>query len=310
MRIRPVSYIALALGLLCALPLAAAPDIGPTQGKETLKSEPALNSVAPTITPHKAIYTIKMAGVKNGSRISDIGGRMLFSWADDCSAWNMEQKMYLRFYYSEGDTSDSLSDLISRESKDGASYNFHLRRNGEGKQVAEIFSGHANLASTPDAYGAGEAIFTGGKERKVDLKHALFPAHHTMELLANARAGKKFFSVNVFDGADESGVNEISAFIGDALDKGAEVKQAGEKKSGTLSENPLMQARAWPIRMAFFAPNSETSAPDYEMDMVMLDNGVIKAMTVDYGDFSMRAELVEVVPLPAACAAAPTPPPS
>jgi hypothetical protein len=72
----------------------------------------------------------------------------------------------------------------------------------------------------------------------------------------------------------------------------------------------LLQGRAWPIRMAFFAPNSQTSAPDYEMDMVMLENGVIKSMTVDYGDFSMRAELVDIKPLPSACAATPAPPPS
>src|ERR1043166_7426211 len=138
---RLISYAALVLGLICSLPLTAAPDISQPPGKDVLKPEPALSALLPTITPHKAIYAIKMAGVKNGSRISDIGGRMLFSWADDCNAWNMEQKMYLRFYYSEGDTSDSLSDLISRESKDGSSYNFYLRRNGEGKKAAETFSG-------------------------------------------------------------------------------------------------------------------------------------------------------------------------
>lgn len=36
------------------------------------------------IVPHQAIYMIKLGGTKNGSRISDLTGRMFVSWADDC----------------------------------------------------------------------------------------------------------------------------------------------------------------------------------------------------------------------------------
>jgi hypothetical protein len=57
--------------------------------------------------------------------------------------------------------------------------------------------------------------------------------------------------------------------------------------------------------MAFFKPNNETGSPEYEMDMVMLDNGIIRTMTIDYGDFSMTADLVDVKPIATAKCAKP-----
>ncbi len=301
------------LAVFFASPLApAAPDISRAPAIATAKDAaknqdkpttmPALEKAA-TITPHRAIYNIKLAGTRNGSRISDITGHMMFSWVDDCTAWNMEQKMQLRFYYSEGDVSDTLSELISREAKDGSSYVFHLRRHNDGKgddknkDELEVLRGNAQLDMSKDGFGTGDATFVAAQDRHVALNNALFPAHHTLELLKHAREGKRFFAVNVFDGADETGLNEISAFINAPIEKAATVEKTGGKKGESLDDHALLQTRAWPIRMAFFAPDSQSSAPDYEMDMVLMDNGVIKNMTVDYGDFTMRADLASVVPL-------------
>lgn len=247
----------------------------------------------PTIQPHRAMYSIKLSGTRNGSRVSDISGRMLFSWADDCHAWNVEQKMQLRFFYSEGEVSDTVSDLVSREAKDGTSFNFHTRRTGEEKDNNETFHGYANLNVGPDGLGAGEAVYSGDNEKRMSLAGMLFPAHHTLQLLEHARKGDKFFSVNVFDGADAKGFNEISSFISAPLETNATIEKASTGKDAG-KENKLLAVKAWPIRMAFFAPNSETGSPDYEMDMVLLDNGIIKTMTIDYGDYSMTADLVEV----------------
>ena len=251
------------------------------------------------VTPHRAMYTLKLSGTRNGSRVSDISGRMLFSWADDCHAWNVQQKMQTRFFYSEGEVSDTVSDLISREAKDGSNFNFHTRHTGEGTDKAEIYRGYANLNLDGNGHGKGEAIYSGDNEKHINLSNTLFPAHHTLQLIERARKGEKFFSVNVFDGADEKGFSEISSFISKAIESKAVIEKTSSGK-----ENQLLNVKAWPIRMAFFAPHSETGSPDYEMDMTLLDNGIIKTMTIDYGDYSMTADLVEVKALsPAKCSA-------
>ena len=251
------------------------------------KSTPDISPVI--ITPHRAMYSLKLGGTRNGSRVSDISGRRLFSWTDDCHAWNVQQKMQVRLFYSEGEVSDTVSDLVSREAKDGSSFNFHTRHTGDGADKTEIYHGYANLNLDSNGLGKGEAVYSGDNEKHISLSDALFPAHHTMQLLEHARKGDKFFSVNVFDGADEKGFSEISSFINTAIESKAVIEKASSGK-----ENQLLNVKAWPIRMAFFAPNSETGSPDYEMDMTLLDNGIIKTMTIDYGDYSMTADLVEV----------------
>ncbi|MDX1922926.1 MAG: DUF1849 family protein [Alphaproteobacteria bacterium] len=282
-------------GVLNAAVLTGTDPKTPIAVSTLTKAPPAPKTGAPAIQPHRAMYSIKLSGTRNGSRVSDISGRMLFSWADDCHAWNIEQKMQLRFFYSEGEVSDTVNDLVSRESKDGSSFNFHTRRTGDEKDNNETFHGYANLNVGVDGLGTGEAVYSGDNEKRINLAGALFPAHHTMQLLEHARKGDKFFSVNVFDGADEKGFTEISSFINSPVEK----PMLEKTSSGKENTNQLLNVKAWPIRMAFFAPNSETGSPDYEMDMVLLDNGVIKTMTIDYGDYSMTADLVEVKPLSA-----------
>lgn len=269
----------------------------PSKTVTTIEPSGSSDITAPAITPHRALYLIKLAGTRNGSKVNDLSGRMLFSWGDDCHAWNIEQKMQLRFFYSEGETSDTDRDLISHEAKDGSSYDFHVRRSADDKETPETFRGYASLKPGNDGEGSGEAVYSGDNEKRMALSGMMFPAHHTMQLLEHARKGDKFFAVNVFDGADETGYNEISSFISAPIEPKVVVEKT---KAGDIAkDNPLLKVRAWPIRMAFFAPNSETGSPDYEMDMVLLDNGIIKSMTIDYGDFSMNADLVDVKPVSA-----------
>lgn len=271
------------------------------------------------IVPHRAAYALHLASTKNGSHVSDIVGRMFFSFVDDCHAWNVEQKTQMRFFYSEGEVSDNTTILVSREEKDGSAYNFHVRRTTD-KEEPEILHGSATLVSGADGQKSGIAIYLGtDQDRQVPLSaNTLFPMQHTLQLLEHARAGKKFFAVDVFDGSDENGLNEISSFISPATEADNMIQKAStqthektDASSASLLDNPLLKVAAWPVRMAFFAPKSETDSPDYEMDMVLLDNGVIKTMTVDYGDFAMTADLIDVKPLPASkCSKAEALPPS
>jgi hypothetical protein len=295
MRIKSLGLALIVSGLIAPLAIAA-PEIDQPSNSVSPKKERVItvSDVKNLITPHRALYNIKLAGTKNGSSVSDITGKMFFSWADDCNDWSVEQKMQIRFYYSEGEVADTTSSLISREAKDGSSYIFHVKRTGNGDD-ADISRGSAKLSVDANGLGTGEASATGKDTKTYPLKSATtFPVHHTLQILAHALSGKKFFAVNVFDGADENGLNEISAFIGNPIPPAPVV----EKANSSPTDNALTRSKAWPVRMAFFAPDSKTGSPDYEMDMTLQENGVIKSMTVDYDDFAMKAELVKVESLP------------
>ncbi|MEC8851317.1 MAG: DUF1849 family protein, partial [Pseudomonadota bacterium] len=56
----------------------------------------------------------------------------------------------------------------------------------------------------------------------------------------------------------------------------------------------------WPIQLAFFKADDPGALPQYEMSMRQHANGVASVITMDYGDFKFRMDLVglEILPPP------------
>ena len=276
---------------LLVLGIWAWPDAAPEQETAAvIAREAAAESI--TITPHRALYDLHLADVKSDSGINNAGGQLLFIWGDSCDGWTIEQRLNLAFSYTEGGRQRIQTSLASWEAKDGSDFRFSVRRNVNGKQKEE-FEGKAQLASD----GSGTAHYTMPNGHTVDLApKTLFPTVHTLQILRAAKAGKTMLTREVFDGADESGQNQITAFIGAQKDVPAAADEAA---------NALNHGRGWPVHMAFFAPKtddnadtSEAGLPDYEMSMTLLETGVAHDLVIDYGDFTVNATLRAVEPLP------------
>lgn len=241
---------------------------------------------AAEILPHRAIYKMSLQSARNSSKVSDVRGRMMFEWADACDGWTTEQRFQLRFAYTEGEEMTMNTNYTTWEAKDGLRYRFNVRKliNGE---VDDDVRGEATLAK---AGGTGSAHFTKPGEQDMALPEGtMFPTAHTLAILDHARAGERFFTRTIFDGADAEGPTEVSTVIG----------QGGPAKEG--AEQPLLRDKtAWPVRMAFFPTQSEASQPEYEMSLRLLQNGVAESMQIDYGDFTVKAvlEKLEVLPKP------------
>ena len=243
---------------------------------------------AVSIAPHRAIYKMGLQSAKNGSNISDVSGQMVFEWADACEGWAVQQKLNLHFSYAEGDESEVDSSSVSWEAKDGGAYNFNSRRTTNGKET-ENYRGHAMLSPQ-----GGHGLYAIPKAKDVKLPAgALFPSAHTTMILEKAQAGEALFTRRVFDGSDEDGDSDVSVFIGTALAADSDKNFGAELKSRALLASP-----AWPVRLAFFKPESETGEPDYEMDLVLQANGVARRMQIDYGDFTVSGVLAELEALP------------
>lgn len=258
-------------------------------GKNEHKSLP---HTSVTITPHRAVYTMSLASAKNGSSINGVTGRMLFEWGDSCDGWPVQQILQLHFSYAEGDESVVNSSVISWESKDGKRYNFNVRRVSNGKE-AEDFRGRATMGEQ-----GGSVIYAIPHDKKeiVLTEDTLFPSAHTRMILEKAGEGdEQFFTRRVFDGSDEEGQADVSAFIGEK-----DAKVLGSEVNAALRDNPLLVSSYWPVRLAFFDPQSETGESDYEMNVVLQANGIARSMLIDYGDFAVSGVLSRLEALPAA----------
>ena len=239
------------------------------------------------IASHRAAYTLSLDKSKSASGISEIRGAMLIEWQEVCEGWTLAQRMRFAAYDGDGNALDSDISFTSWEARDGANYRFATRTARNGEEIEQI-RGRARLQGRGEA---GEAIFSEPERQNMDLPAGtIFPTEHSIALIDAARKGERVFARKVFDGATLDGTLEINAVI--AGQQPAETI----KKDGVDSE--LLKHPWWRVRMAFFKLTDPAPSPEYETSMKMLGNGVGTEFIFEYEDFSIRAVLDRLEPLP------------
>ena len=241
----------------------------------------------PQIAPHQASYEIALKSAEAGSGIVGATGRIDFEWDDACSGWIVSQKTAIRIDRSDGQEVNFGWSLDSWEAKDGTRYRFEIRED-QGQQVV-ITRGDARL----DSSGAGgTASYSLPLEREVALPPgALFPSHHSLTLLEIARSEARPFWRVVFDGTGDDGLAAVNAtFI-----------RRNEAETSQPEDWPLLRERdSWRLSLAFFGLAEETATPEHEQNLRIFSNGVVDQLTLNYGDFILKAELraLESLPVP------------
>lgn len=231
--------------------------------------------------PHKALYKIGLVSTKSGSQILNIDGQMYYQWQPGCEGWTSDNRFKILYEYADSEPMAVSSDFSTFETFDGKSLNFTSQR----KRDDEVFEEMRGQALLNDASGEATYNIPEGLSFKLD-KETFFPMQHTLKVLEKIHAGEKFFKSTIFDGSDEQGPVEVNAFIG------KEVKASeGFVKSKDL-DTDLLQGKAWKVRLAFFPLSNPEATSDYEMDVVLHENGVISDMTIHYEDFALSQKLV------------------
>ena len=238
------------------------------------------------ITAHRALYTMTLGGSKTDSGVTGAHGEMGYQWGETCDGWTVEQRYELTINYSESQDVNIVSNFVTWESKDGLRYRFNQKESRNGT-VNEEIRGSAQL----DGPGKGGAV-TFEKPQPQTMKlpaGTLFPSSHTILLIEKAQAGENFISRQVFDGATAEGAVLVSAVIGLKIDPDADPK---DKLTDAILQRP-----GYRVRLAFFPADTRTEKPDYELGMLLLDNGISRDMTIDYGDYTIKAKLNKIEPL-------------
>ncbi|HTZ36325.1 MAG TPA: cell envelope integrity EipB family protein, partial [Stellaceae bacterium] len=246
------------------------------------------------VAAHRALYSMSLAGAKADSGVTGAHGTMGYEWGESCDGWIVEQRYRLTISYAESQDVDIVSNFVTWESKDGLRYRFNQKETRNGT-VDEEIRGSAQL----DGPGKGGTI-TFEKPQPQTMKlppGALFPSAHTILLIQKAEEGENFVARQVFDGATVEGAVLVSAVIGPKVEP--KVQPAADQKADpaaspdpnakpnpdeqSLANNPVLQRPGWRVRLAFFPADQSAEKPDYELGMLLLDNGISRDMVIDYG---------------------------
>lgn len=242
----------------------------------------AAGALAADLAPHRAVYDMSLHATRPSSGIVGASGSMAYKFADACDGWTVENRTALSFSYNEGNQVATVWEFVTWESKDGLRYRFHVRSVRDGAVVEEV-EGQARLDSRG---GAGTARFTKPQEMTIKLpKGTLFPTEHTLRAIQRAEAGDKMFLRTIFDGTGTDGPFEVNAVI-------------GPRQAPSGEEQLIRGAPSWRMNMAFFPAADKNATPDYEVGLRYFSNGIAKDVLQNFGDFSLRARLDKLEPLP------------
>ncbi len=249
-------------------------------------AQPSLAAGIPiNLAAHRALYQLTLEKTRSDDVVGATG-TMGYEVIDACDGWAVRQRLDMTVTNSDGQNIEMISDYATWELKDGLKFRFHMRQTTDGAVTSQT-DGDAKL-DRPG--GPGVAHYTAPHAATMKLPSGtLFPMAHTAALIAAAAEGKKYLNVPLFDGTDENGPEDSSIAIVDW-------KKPQPERWPALSVLPSTR-----VHIAFFALNSESMTPDYEVGMRYWTNGVADNLRMDFGDFVMDAKMANFALQPHRC---------
>ena len=118
---------------------------------------------------------------------------------------------------------------------------------------------------------------------------ALFPIQHSRELLAAAQREESVFEADLYDGSEKGEkVYATTAVIG-------RIKPDDYNSALPAVENSqkLAGLKSWPVSLSYFEPGKglADAVPTYELAFLLFENGIVRKLTLDYGDFALKGDL-------------------
>ena len=234
------------------------------------------------LVPHRAVYAMHLSKAGSNGGLTSARGVMTYEFKDQCDAWTVESKVYLRLSYGTHPEIENIRTMVTWEAKDGLGFRFRIKEMTNGKQT-EAIKGVAAL----DGVGqAGIAEYPQPKAQTVALpKGTLFPTAHLKSLIAVSLAGRKHVTKTIFDGATLDNPYEVSAVVGAG---------SGNAKMAPKLVERLGEITNWNMRMAYFPVRDAKQTPDIELGVELRADGIVKRILQDFGKYAVEARLEQV----------------
>jgi envelope integrity protein B len=270
--------LSIRLSVLAIVGLGAVATAGPARSE---------NDAPIALAPHRAIYDLKLADTHKRS-LEAVRGRIVYDFSGNaCEGYALRFRQVTELDSGEGKA--AVSDLRSTTWEDGEAKNFRFTsQNYLNEDIQDSVDGHAERQSD------GVTVdLTKPETKKADLGNVVFPAEHMRRVIASARAGKTILELPIFDGSETGEkVYYTLTVIGHKL-------APGEKKptDPTANEKTLADMARWPVTISYFdkaKTESGEQTPVYSIHFELLENGISRAVSLDYGDFSIAGEMTSL----------------
>ena len=237
---------------------------------------------------HQALYDLSLMKSRGSNSINSARGRILYNFSGSaCEGYTSEFRQVSELDSGEGKV--TLSDLRSTSWEDGA-----------GKSYRFKIDARMNDADSAPVDGIAERS---GDQITVKLKQpatktftldaaTVFPTEQIQRIIAAARQGKSVLELMVYDGSDngEKVYNTLSV-IGQPI-PGDRTIAAPDPSTA----NDVMKSLTrWPVTVSYYDRDAKAKdgeqTPVYAMSFELFENGVSRALVLDYNDFVISGAL-------------------
>ena len=237
---------------------------------------------------HQALYELKLVKSRGSNSINSARGRILYNFSGSaCEGYTSEFRQVSELDSGEGKR--TLSDLRSTswEDGDGKSYRFKI-------------STRMNDADSSPVDGMAERS---GDQITVKLKQpeaktftldgaTVFPTEQITRIISAAREGKSVLELMVYDGSDngEKVYNTLSV-IGQPIPGDRSI----ETPDPSTASDTMKSLTRWPVTVSYYDRDAKArdgeQTPVYAMSFELFENGVSRALVLDYNDFVISGAL-------------------
>jgi EipB-like len=237
---------------------------------------------------HQALYDLSLVKSRGSSSINSARGRILYNFSGSaCDGYTSEFRQVSEM--ESGEDKVTLSDLRSTSWEDGA-----------GKTYRFKIDARMNETDSSPVDGVAERT---GDHVTVKLKlpeektftldgNTVFPTQQIERIVEAARAGKSVLELTVYDGSDngEKVYNTLSV-IGQPI-PGDRTIAAPDPSTA----NDVMKSLTrWPVTVSYYDRDAKAKdgeqTPVYAMSFELYENGVSRALMLDYNDFVISGAL-------------------
>jgi hypothetical protein len=237
---------------------------------------------------HQALYELSLVKSRGSNSINGARGRILYNFSGSaCEGYTSEFRQVSELDSGEGKV--TLSDLRSKSWEDGAgkSYRFKIDTRMNDSESAPV-DGVAERTGDHVTVKLKQPV---AKTFTLD-GNTVFPTEQIERIIEAARAGKSVLELMVYDGSDngEKVYNTLSV-IGQPIPGDRSIATPDPSTANDVMK-PLTR---WPVTVSYYDHDSKSKdgeqTPVYAMSFELYENGVSRALVLDYNDFVISGAL-------------------
>jgi hypothetical protein len=237
---------------------------------------------------HQALYELSLLKSRGSNSISNARGRILYSFTGStCEGYTTEFRQASEM--DNGEDKVTLSDLRSTSWEDasGKTYRFKIDSRMDDVEVGPV-DGVAERV--------GDHITVKLKQPQTKTFNLdgsiVFPTEQIEHIIAAAKEGKTILEQTVYDGSDNGEkVFSTMAVIGQPI-RG---DQADTSPDPSTEDDVMKSTTRWPVTVSYYdhdaKPEEGEQTPLYAMSFELFENGVSRALVLDYNDFVISGSL-------------------